>query len=78
MANPYGWEVISQENVQPGDILVYSNHVEMYAGEANGQLLVYNCGGNYSISCAGEGGIEEASYSGHSLASALILRVPGF
>lgn len=78
MSNPYGWEQISQENVQPGDILVYSNHVEMYAGQANGQLLVYNCGGAYSIESAGEAGMEEASYSGHSLSSALILRVPGF
>ncbi len=49
--NPWGWEEISSINqAQAGDILVYSSHVEIYAGELNnGRPLVYNCGGNWSI-----------------------------
>lgn len=43
--NPYNWEKISKENLQAGDILVYSGHVEIYAG--NGKY--YNCGGPKSI-----------------------------
>ena len=43
--NPYNWEKISKENLQAGDILVYSGHVEIYAG--NGKY--YNCGGPESI-----------------------------
>ena len=76
-ANPYGWEVISPENVQPGDILAYVGHVEIYAGTSGGRMLVYNCGSNASINASGTDNLEEASGSGRSLNSALILRVPG-
>lgn len=43
--NPYKWQKISKENLKAGDILVYSGHVEIYAG--NGKY--YNCGGPKSI-----------------------------
>ena len=80
MSNPYGWEEISKENVQPGDILVYSGHVEIYAGTDNyGNTLVYNCGGNDSINASGTNGLEEASRASGSHGvnnAAKILRVP--
>lgn len=54
-SNPWGWQTVSIENAQPGDILVYygngNHHVEIYAGEVkNGKAVVYNCGGKYSVS----------------------------
>lgn len=45
LRNPMNWEKVSKENLQAGDILVYSGHVQIYAGD--GQY--YNCGGNKSI-----------------------------
>ena len=52
LANPWGWETISSINeAVAGDILVYSGHVEIYAGEitSNNKAKVYNCGGNTSV-----------------------------
>ena len=43
--NPMNWQKVSKENLQAGDILVYTGHVEIYAGDGN----YYNCGGNKSI-----------------------------
>ena len=80
MSNPYGWEEISKESVQPGDILVYSGHVEIYAGTTDtGMTLVYNCGGSDSINSSGSNGLEEASNASGSHGvnnAAKILRVP--
>ena len=80
MSNPYGWEEISKESVQPGDILVYSGHVEIYAGTDDyGNTLVYNCGGDDSIGATGTNGLEEASGASGSHGvnnAAKILRVP--
>lgn len=43
--NPMNWQKISKENLQAGDILVYTDHVQIYAGDEK----YYNCGGNDSI-----------------------------
>lgn len=43
--NPMNWQKISKANLQAGDILVYTGHVEIYAGDGK----YYNCGGNSSI-----------------------------
>lgn len=44
--NPYNWEKIyKKEDLQPGDIIVYSGHVEIYAGDGK----YFNCGGKDSI-----------------------------
>ena len=71
-ANPWGWEEISVADMQEGDILVYNGHVEMYAGSMDGDRpVVYNCGGNSSISN------QAPSRGGHGLSSITkILRVP--
>ena len=46
---------ISKEDLKRGDILTYSNHVEIYAGEDddNKKPFVLNCGGNGSINQPG-------------------------
>ncbi len=44
-SNPMNWEKVTKENLQPGDIMVFSGHVQIYAG--NGSY--YNCGSNGSI-----------------------------
>jgi len=43
--NPMNWEKIAKENLQAGDILVYTGHVQIYAGDGK----YYNCGGDKSI-----------------------------
>ena len=52
-----GWEVISKDKVEPGDILCYSGHVEIYAG--NGR--VYNMGSNNAINSEGTSELPESS-----------------
>lgn len=49
--NPWNWEVIpSISSAMAGDILVYSGHVEIYAGSTSGgKAQVYNCGGPDSV-----------------------------
>lgn len=71
-SNPWGWQTVSIENARAGDILVYAGHVEIYAGETkNGRAVVYNCGGNWSISH------PAPSTSGHPVGTIKkILRVP--
>lgn len=51
--NPFGYKVIKQKDVKPGDILVYSGHVEIYAGKEDGQIKVYNAGSNGAIKASG-------------------------
>lgn len=44
--NPMNWEKVTKDKLQPGDILVYTGHVQIYAGDGK----YYNCGGDTSIS----------------------------
>ncbi len=58
--NPWGWEKIKNtEDLQPGDILCYSGHVQIYAGDGK----IFNCGGNESIQA------EAPHTKGHSINS---------
>lgn len=77
-SNAYGWQEVSVEEAQPGDIVTYSGHVEIIAGPGDGShFLVYNCGGDSSIQAAGTDDMPETSMSGHSKGSIRkILRVP--
>lgn len=46
LKNPMNWEKITSiDKLQPGDILVYTGHVQIYAGDGK----YYNCGGDKSI-----------------------------
>ena len=75
-SNPYGWEEVSTDNAQPGDILVYSGHVEILADKGTDRFIVYNCGGNSSIKATGSANLPESS-TGRKKSSVLkILRVP--
>lgn len=65
-SNPWGWEEISVSQAQPGDILVYSGHVEIVAGEGSDRFRVYNCGGNESIKAEGTSDLPESSNSEYS------------
>ena len=74
--NPYGWEEVSTENAQPGDILVYSGHVEILADIGTDRFIVYNCGGNSSIKAAGSANLPESSTGRNKTSVLKILRVP--
>ena len=75
-SNPYGWEEVSTDNAQPGDILVYSGHVEILADKGTDRFIVYNCGGNSSIKATCSANLPESS-TGRNKSSVLkILRVP--
>lgn len=43
--NPMNWEKVSRNNLQAGDIMVFTGHVQIYAGDGK----YFNCGGNDSI-----------------------------
>lgn len=76
--NPHGWQNIPVDEALPGDIVIYSGHVEIVAknDKSNSKFIVYNCGGNSSISSSGKDGLQEASTSGHTKSQAiLVLRV---
>lgn len=77
--NPKGWKTVKVSEAQPGDILVYSSHVEIVAKESDSsssKFIVYNCGGNSSIQASGTKDLPESSTSGHTKAQILkILRV---
>lgn len=64
-ANKWGWQEISVTEAQPGDILIYSGHVEILA-QMDTMLRVYNCGGNESIQASGTAELPESSISGYS------------
>lgn len=63
LSNSWGFKEVSKSDVQPGDILVYDGHVEIYVGMNGNKIKVYNAGSNYSIR---KPGITE---SGKSLGS---------
>ena len=74
-ANRWGWQQVSVSEAQPGDILVYSGHVEIMAADAGDRFRVYNCGGNASINASGTAELPESSSSAHTKAQILkILR----
>ena len=66
LANKWGWQELSVSEAQPGDLLVYSAHVEIVAGDAGDKFLVYNCGGNASINAEGTAELPESSTSGYT------------
>lgn len=79
-SNPWAFQEVRMDQAQPGDIAVYSGHVEIIAANDLGsqKFRVYNCGGNASISAAGTADLPESSTSGHTKSSAIkILRVGG-
>ena len=52
---------VSSSDIQPGDVLVYSDHVEMAAKVEGGTVTrVYNCGSDYSIQSAGTSDCPES------------------
>lgn len=53
---------VSENEIQPGDVLVYPSHVELAAQVENGIVTrVYNCGSDSSISSAGTDDCPESS-----------------
>ena len=72
----HGLIKVPNDQVQPGDILCESGHVEIAAKVDNGVVtLVYNCGGKSSVESEGVEGYEEASYPGSHVLYA-VLRAP--
>lgn len=47
--NKWGFKEVSKSDIQPGDILVYNGHVEIYVGMNGNKIRVYNAGSNSSI-----------------------------
>lgn len=75
--NPCGWEEVSVQDAQPGDILVYNGHVEIVADIGTDKFIVYNCGSDKSIKAVGSTDLPESSTSGRLKSTILkILRVP--
>ena len=76
--NELGWQTVSPQDAQPGDIIAYDGHVEIIAkNDPNrNDFLVYNCGSDNAIQATGRDGLPESSYSGRSKSSGIILRVP--
>ncbi len=69
-ANSWKFPEVNKNNLQPGDILIYQGHVEIYAGYSNGILKVYNAGSTASIRIPG------ITSSGHTISQIVkILRV---
>ena len=56
-ANYKNWQEVSIDEMQPGDILCYDGHVEIYAG--NGR--VYSCGWNDKIQDPGTDDLPEST-----------------
>lgn len=76
-SNPWGWQEVSVSEAQPGDIITYSGHVEIVAGDAGDRFRVYNCGGDESISSPGTEELPESSVSGYTKGSILkVIRPP--
>ena len=55
--NSKGWKEVSISEMQPGDILCYNGHVEIYAG--NGR--VYSCGSDEKIQDVGTSDLPEST-----------------
>lgn len=73
----HGLTKVSENNIQPGDILVYSSHVEIAAKVVNGQVTrVYDCGCDEDIWNKGTSDCPESS-SPHSPPYEVVLRQPG-
>lgn len=71
LANYFTSIHVSEKNLRKGDILVYSNHVEIFSYMKNGKMYVLNCGTNPAIKAAGD-----VSKSNHSIGQIkYILRV---
>lgn len=52
---------VSSSDIQPGDVLVYSSHVEIAAKVEGGTVTrVYNCGSDYSLQSAGTSDCPES------------------
>lgn len=51
--NSWKFQEISKSKVQPGDILVFAGHVEIFYSYANGTLKVYNAGSPDSVKVPG-------------------------
>lgn len=77
-SNPKGWKKVKASDAQPGDIAVYSSHVEIIAKNdpKNSKFIVYNCGGNSSIKAKGTNDLPESSTSGHSKSQAVAILRP--
>lgn len=78
-SNPLGWETVSAKDAKPGDIVVYSGHVEIIAENDpnSNSFRVYNCGSDESIKSKGTSELPESGGSGYSKNQAIaILRVP--
>lgn len=78
-SNPLGWQTVSASEAQPGDIVVYSGHVEIIAENDpnSANFRVYDCGGNNSIGATGTPELPESSMtSRNKTAAVVILRVP--
>ena len=56
-SNPKNWQVVSTDDMQPGDILCYDGHVEIYAGNNR----VYGCGWDGAIQDIGTDDLPETT-----------------
>lgn len=75
-SNPHELKEVSEDDIQPGDILVYNSHVEIAAKVENNKVtLVYNCGVQDAIDAKGTDEYPETS-SPHNESYTAILRVP--
>lgn len=78
-----GGAVVDSSNIQQGDILVYSGHVEIFdhLGE-DGSTYVYNWGGTSSTSALYVGkdpaSVNSVTKSGKPLSNATVVRIPNF
>ncbi len=52
---------VSKNNLRKGDILVYTDHVEIFSYMKNGKMYVLNCGSNSAIKAAGD--ISKSTHS---------------
>jgi len=77
-SNPLGWQIVSVSDAQPGDILVYSGHVEIVAenNPNSNSFRVYNCGSNNAIKATGTPELPESSNSGRGKTTTLVILRP--
>ncbi len=62
------WDVITNHELEPGDIMCYNGHVHIYAGiDGDGQRYVYSAGGNEAIqddvTIISEGYFQKSKYA---------------
>ena len=77
-SNNMGWATVSVNDAQPGDILVYSGHVEIVAANDpnSDRFKVYNCGSDSAINAAGTPDLPESSGSRLKSQVLKVLRPP--